>query len=107
MCDGINADREKAGFGAPFKLGGVCKRIGAKAVVPEHRWPRRVTVCRNTKQYGYIYDAQRVKRDELERKLETLKAKRAELKEAAYYSELEALLRGLAAVYRDTRSEGF
>ena len=62
MCDGINADGEKAGFSAPFKLGGVCKRIGAKAVVPEHRWPRRVTVCRNTKQYGYIYDAQRVKR---------------------------------------------
>ncbi len=54
-----------------------------------------------------LSDAQRVKRDELERKLETLKAKRAELKEAAYYSELEALLRGLAAVYRDTRSEGF
>ncbi len=46
-----------------------------------------------------LSDAQRQKRDELERKLETLKAKRADMKEDLYYSELEALLRQLAAVY--------
>ncbi len=46
-----------------------------------------------------LSDAQRQKRDELERKLETLKTKRAEMKEDIYYSELEALLRQLAAVY--------
>jgi hypothetical protein len=46
-----------------------------------------------------LSDAQRQKRDEMERKLETLKAKRADMKEYLYYSELEALLRQLAAVY--------
>ena len=44
-------------------------------------------------------DAQRQKRDEMERKLETLKAKRPEMKEELYYSQIEALLRQLAAVY--------
>ncbi|MEQ1752018.1 MAG: hypothetical protein ABL974_21535, partial [Prosthecobacter sp.] len=46
-----------------------------------------------------LTDAQRAKRDELERKLETLKAKRAEMKEDVYYSELESILRELSAVY--------
>lgn len=46
-----------------------------------------------------LSDAQRKKRDELERKLETLKARRTEMKEEAYYSELEGVLRELSAVY--------
>jgi hypothetical protein len=46
-----------------------------------------------------LTDAQRSKRDELERKLEALKAKRAEMEEVVYYREIEVLLRELAAVY--------
>ena len=46
-----------------------------------------------------LTDAQRSKRDELERRLEALKAKRAEMEEAIYYSDIEVLLRELAAVY--------
>jgi hypothetical protein len=46
-----------------------------------------------------LTDAQRAKRDEFERKLEALKAKRAELKEDEYYRQLEILLRELSAVY--------
>jgi hypothetical protein len=46
-----------------------------------------------------LTDAQRAKRDELERKLETLKTKRVEMNEESYYAELEALLRQLADVY--------
>jgi hypothetical protein len=46
-----------------------------------------------------LMDAQRAKRDEVERKLEALKAKRAELKEDEYYRQLEILLRELSAVY--------
>ncbi len=46
-----------------------------------------------------LTDAQRSKRDELERKLETLKAKRAEMEDVLYYTEIESLLRQLAAVY--------
>lgn len=47
-----------------------------------------------------LSDAQRQKRDELERRLETLKAKRAEMEESKYYTELEKTLRELAELYR-------
>jgi hypothetical protein len=47
-----------------------------------------------------LTDAQRAKRDELERKLEALKAKRTEMEEVRYYNEVEGLLRELAAVYQ-------
>ena len=46
-----------------------------------------------------LSDAQRQKRDELEQKLEALKARRTEMKEELYYSDLEALLRDIAKVY--------
>jgi hypothetical protein len=46
-----------------------------------------------------LTDAQRARRDELERQLETLKARRPQMPEAAYYQELEKLLRELAAIY--------
>ncbi len=46
-----------------------------------------------------LTDAQRAKRDELERKLEELKTKRAELADGRYYTEVEELLRELAEVY--------
>ena len=46
-----------------------------------------------------LTDDQRTKRDELERKLDALKVKRADMKEEAYYTEVESLLRELAAVY--------
>jgi len=46
-----------------------------------------------------LTDTQRTKRDELERKLEALKLKRAGMAEAQYYLEAEALLRELADVY--------
>ncbi len=46
-----------------------------------------------------LTDAQRAKRDGLERKLQTLKAKRAEMDENLYYRELEAILRELATLY--------
>lgn len=46
-----------------------------------------------------LTDAQRTKRDDLERKLEALKAKRSEIEEARYYTEVEGLLRELAEVY--------
>lgn len=46
-----------------------------------------------------LTDAQRAKRDELERKLEELKTKRAELEDGRYYTEVEELLRELAEVY--------
>lgn len=49
-----------------------------------------------------LTDAQRTKRDELERKLDALKARRAEMKEEVYYTEVETLLRELAAVYGGT-----
>jgi hypothetical protein len=47
-----------------------------------------------------LSDEQRLKRDALETKLDTLKARRAEMGEASYYRELEPLLRKLAEVYR-------
>lgn len=46
-----------------------------------------------------LTDAQRSKRDDLERKLESLKRKRAEMEEARYYNEVEGLLRELAHIY--------
>ncbi|MES2596658.1 MAG: hypothetical protein V4662_15050 [Verrucomicrobiota bacterium] len=47
-----------------------------------------------------LTDAQRSKRDELERKLEALKARRGEMEEPRYYTEVESLLRELAGVYQ-------
>jgi hypothetical protein len=47
-----------------------------------------------------LTDAQRHKRDDLERQLEILKAKRSATDEAIYYRDLESLLRELAAVYQ-------
>jgi hypothetical protein len=49
-----------------------------------------------------LTDAQRSKRDELERKLEELKAKRAEMEDSRYFTELEILLRALAEFYHQT-----
>jgi hypothetical protein len=46
-----------------------------------------------------LTDAQRAKRDELERKLDVLKAKRAEMGDARYYTEVEGLLRELVHIY--------
>ncbi len=46
-----------------------------------------------------LTDAQRMKRDELELKLEALKAQRAALKEDEYYRQLELILRELSAFY--------
>jgi hypothetical protein len=47
-----------------------------------------------------LTDAQRSRRDELERQLETLKAKRSKMEESRYYTEVESLLRELAGVYQ-------
>lgn len=47
-----------------------------------------------------LTDAQRSRRDELERQLEALKAKRSEMEEPRYYTEVERLLRELAGVYQ-------
>lgn len=49
-----------------------------------------------------LSDALRLKRDELERKLEALKGRRGEMAEDAFYRELEVLLRELAQVYGDS-----
>ena len=46
-----------------------------------------------------LTDAQRQQRDALERELEVLKGKRAAMDEDAYYTDLEKLLRELAALY--------
>ncbi len=46
-----------------------------------------------------LSDAQRAQRDELERQLEVLKAKREAMEEALYYRQLETLMRELAKVY--------
>ncbi|MEN3940199.1 hypothetical protein WJU23_02815 [Prosthecobacter sp. SYSU 5D2] len=46
-----------------------------------------------------LTDAQRHQRDALERELEVLKGKRAEMDEDAYYADLEKLLRELAELY--------
>ena len=47
-----------------------------------------------------LTDAQRTRRDELERRLETLKAARAAKGEDVFFAELETLLRELAEMYR-------
>lgn len=47
-----------------------------------------------------LTEAQRIRRDTLERRLEALKAERAGKDEAAFFSELEPLLRELAELYR-------
>lgn len=47
-----------------------------------------------------LSDTQRSQRDELERELETLKARRAEMAEDAYYTALEKVLRRLGEIYR-------
>lgn len=47
-----------------------------------------------------LTDAQRARRDELERQLETLKATRATKGEDVFFAELEPLLRELAEIYR-------
>jgi hypothetical protein len=49
-----------------------------------------------------LTDAQRLKRDELERRLEALKGRRGEMAEDAFYREMEVLLRELAQVYGDS-----
>lgn len=46
-----------------------------------------------------LTDGQRARRDELERKLEGLKATRDKLSDGDYYREVEVLLRALAALY--------
>lgn len=46
-----------------------------------------------------LTDVQRAKRDELERKLEALKAKRTEMEDSLYYEALEKLLRELSSIY--------
>lgn len=46
-----------------------------------------------------LTDAQRSKRDELERKLDALKSRRTEMEEPSYYEALEKLLRELSNVY--------
>lgn len=50
-----------------------------------------------------LTDDQRSKRDALERELKTLKGRREELGEDAYYSKLESLLRKLGEVYTSSR----
>lgn len=46
-------------------------------------------------------EALRARRDELERKVRVLRRQKSELEEAAYYRDLEALLRELAAIYAE------
>jgi hypothetical protein len=48
-----------------------------------------------------LTEAQRTKRDALEREVEALKAKRKELGDDAYYSKLEALLLEISRIYED------
>ena len=50
-----------------------------------------------------LTEAQRTRRDALERDIEALKAKRKELGDPAYYQKLEALLLEIARIYSDDR----
>lgn len=86
--DGVGTRSEVFGSDAPVPAGMAVD--GARAA-------QMVLVLSAEEQQ--LTDAQRSTRDALERELKTLKEQRAKLKEDAYYSKLESLLRKLGEVY--------
>lgn len=74
---------------------------GVKATVPKADGQRAAQVALVlSADEQKLTDAQRSQRDELERELETLKSRRAEMAEDAYYTALEKVLRRMGEIYR-------
>ncbi|GAA5145181.1 hypothetical protein GCM10023213_36410 [Prosthecobacter algae] len=75
--------------------------VGVQAQSPQSDGARAAQIALVlTEEEQKLTEAQRLKRDTLERALEALKTQREKLGEDRYYTDLEKLLRELAEVYR-------
>ncbi len=75
--------------------------VGAQAQNPQSDGARAAQIALVlTEEEQKLTDAQRQKRDTLERALEDLKRQREKIGEERYYADLEKILRDLAEVYR-------
>ncbi|MCB1276289.1 C13 family peptidase [Prosthecobacter sp.] len=85
------------GIGTRSEIFGLDVPVAAGTSIDGERAAQMVLVL--SKEEQQLTDAQRAKRDALERDLKTLKDQRAKLGEDVYYSKLEELLRKLDEVY--------